>query len=274
MKKAASTTIAVAGLALSLGLASCGGDYDNALFGVIRDALEHPDSCSTEPNPQQPTLEQSLIAWWPFDSNNFGWDATGNGHDGNIVGTCRPTKGIKGSALLNDSYYGGLDIADDDAFKLTGSFSLSAWLRVDQLNSAHSLVFFRGDSRPGMDAYFVTVYPDKSLRFYIQDKANNAAMVKATIPLEKFVHCTAIFDAEAQSILLYVNGTLVNSTHTSLTPIDDLDQSQLPGIGIGHHAYRKGNDYSFTGALDEVRIYSRALTTEEVSTLYRSDLSK
>jgi len=44
-----------------------------------------------------------------------------------------------------------------------------------------------------------------------------------------------------------------------------LVSTEGPGIGIGHHAMRTGNDYGFIGTIDEVRLYRRALSATEIS---------
>jgi hypothetical protein len=63
---------------------------------------------------------------------------------------------------------------------------------------------------------------------------------------------------------LYIDGALVADTTTNIRPIAALSAADGPGLGIGHHAYRDANDYVFKGAIDEAKLYNRALTAQEI----------
>jgi hypothetical protein len=44
-----------------------------------------------------------------------------------------------------------------------------------------------------------------------------------------------------------------------------LSAADGPGLGIGNHAFRAGNDYVFKGAIDEAKLYDRALAPQEIA---------
>lgn len=58
----------------------------------------------------------------------------------------------------------------------------------------------------------------------------------------------------------YVNGTSVLSTNTVISEITTTAQ-----MNFGYSSY--WNDFHYEGLLDEVRIYDRALNSEEIATL-------
>jgi hypothetical protein len=68
---------------------------------------------------------------------------------------------------------------------------------------------------------------------------------------------------------LYINGILSAQKKTELRPIAVLDKDASPALGIGNAG---GKYYSmpFNGAIDEVRIYNRALTEAEIDARMRN----
>jgi hypothetical protein len=224
---------------------------------------------------QDGTVNNGLVAYWPFDeeSGTAVLDQSGNGHNGTMVGYAQRTAGVSGNALLNMGRNGGVDVPDDSAFALTKSLTLSLWLRVDTWIEGQMLVFFRGDSRPGYDPYVLAVdYPSKTIRFQVQDNASvpnggNYDTVRAPVDSGTWVLVTGVFDTkcDTKTLALYVNGKRVSQKTTTVSPFAALDANQGPGVGIGHHAMRSSNDYGFAGAVDEVRLYSRALSATEIA---------
>jgi hypothetical protein len=253
----------VAGLML---LASCGSGNAPFSVGQMNGTNANQTGCI-------PLPDQNLVAYWPIDelSGTAVLDNSGNGHDGVMTGNAQRTRGVSGNALLNKGRNSGIDVPDNSAFELTNGFTLSMWVRIDGWISGQGLVFFRGDSRPGYDPYLLAVdYPGKTLRFQIQDNATSRAggnvdSVKAPVDSGVWFQVTAVFDTknDIKTLALFIDGKLIEQKVTAIAPFAQLDVTQRPGLGIGHHAMRGSNDYGFLGAVDEVKIYSTALSPVE-----------
>jgi hypothetical protein len=65
---------------------------------------------------------------------------------------------------------------------------------------------------------------------------------------------------------VYVNGVLDNSTSTAVGPI----QSTSSNVNIGRRSY-PGAESPFNGLIDEVRIYNKALSQDEILWLYTNN---
>ena len=76
-------------------------------------------------------------------------------------------------------------------------------------------------------------------------------------------HVVATIDFELQTVQIYVDGTLTSSTAMNMSANGD-NGSQLQ---VGMNPWTAFGDY-FTGEIDEVQIYSRALTDAEVKTVF------
>lgn len=168
----------------------------------------------------------------------------------------------------------GISVLDDNSLKLTQSMTIEAWIKIQGLNLGHSLVVFRGDDRPGLDPYFLSVEPDGKGMFLISDQQDTTATLKTkqALPQNRWLHLAATLNHTTGRMVLYVNGAWNNALTTSIRPFADLSQADEPGLGIGHHPFREGegNEYSFIGVIDEVRILNKALSSTAVKTRYNA----
>jgi hypothetical protein len=64
-------------------------------------------------------------------------------------------------------------------------------------------------------------------------------------------HVAGTLENATGTMTLYVNGTVVNQTTTTIRPFGDLDRNSHPGIGIGN--LKDGAGQGFDGLIDEVR---------------------
>ncbi len=69
-----------------------------------------------------------------------------------------------------------------------------------------------------------------------------------------------VYNATAQTLDIYVNGVLDNGVLSGTVPAALVNSVQHVNIG------RRTGGYYFQGIIDEVRIYSRALSAAEIET--------
>jgi len=98
-----------------------------------------------------------------------------------------------------------------------------------------------------------------------------------SVRLHRLRSCVvATYDQPSGAMRLYENGMLTseNLYNSTLTPVVPLDPAYHPGVGIGtNNSFPDSSvNYGFNGAIDDVRIYNRALTASEVQALYRQGL--
>ncbi|WP_330175447.1 LamG domain-containing protein [Streptomyces sp. NBC_01498] len=75
-------------------------------------------------------------------------------------------------------------------------------------------------------------------------------------------HLAVVYDAFANEIRLYVNGSLADSAHGA----DDTLWSATGGLQVGRSALGGGSEY-FAGAIDEVRVYGGAVDSTTIQQL-------
>src|SRR5471030_785867 len=76
-------------------------------------------------------LNEGLVAYYPF--NGDANDATGNGHDGTIIGTALTTNrfGTPNSAFYFPGNGGRISVPTSDSLNLLNGYTLSAWINFE-----------------------------------------------------------------------------------------------------------------------------------------------
>ena len=217
-------------------------------------------SCVTPPS--------GLVGWWKGDGNTLDSVLGNNGVAQNIT----YTNGVVGQAFACDpnnfpyGTYTGIQIPDQPAYVLTNSLSIEGWIRP---RGDGYCIFWRGDNRPGLDPYVLSMQGNNNLRFYIEDESGNSAFVGTNINYNQWYHVAATWDGESGIMKLYINGQLASQTVTAVRPFGDLIPEDSPGVGIGNLNDGE-NNFPFTGDIDEISLYNRALTTAEIQSIYNA----
>ena len=203
--------------------------------------------------------QNGLVGWW--SGNGDATDSSGNGHNGTIQGEGFTT-GLYGQAFASDSNQ-RVFIPDSAGFQLTGSLTIAAWINM---TSPSYIILQRGDERPGLDPWQLSGNGQGAMGINIEDASDNAAYAYATIPLNQWVQVTGTLDASTGDLRFYIDGVLASELFTSIRPFANLDPTQNPGVGLGNNPQSDIN-FPFVGSIDEVLLYNRALSPEEVASL-------
>ena len=87
------------------------------------------------------------------------------------------------------------------------------------------------------------------------------------VPPDRWTHVAAVFDFEKDSIELYVDGTSRQKTDSA--GFEDSRVADTPAFCGAIGSEEGGSEKFFGGLIDDVRIYDRALTGDEVKELYK-----
>jgi hypothetical protein len=192
-------------------------------------------------------------------------DSSGNGLHGTPVNGPIYRKMNDSMALQFDGT-NRIFVADAPEFQISGSLSLEAMIRLDTYTNANrtkQLIFFRGDSRGGLDPFQLDIRADGRLRFIVTDSDNRSAAVSSpdVVPLNELLHVAGTLDDATGVMKLFINGELVDALNTDRRPFAMLDPDRNPGIGIGSR--QDGGDDFFHGLIGNVRIHNSAIAIPE-----------
>jgi hypothetical protein len=219
------------------------------------------------------TLNRGLVAYYPFDGNAN--DASGNGHDATLMNSPSFVNGVKGPAVyLRGSGEFGTDgqYVQLPAMRLADypAFTISVWAKLDGVTAGDwaSLISLGTETcgppntgRPHID-YCGDCSPSKQLSF-------GAGGPGTVVPMpndcwQNWAHYALVCD---DGVLTgFVNGRVV-ATRTGVT----VAQTGTDG-GLGITRWNTagcpyGVSTRFVGAVSDLRIYNRALSSDEITQL-------
>jgi hypothetical protein len=216
-----------------------------------------------------PVITNGLVAHYAFENNLT--DSVG-GSTGIGFGAISYEAGVDGQALnldngpTNDVFYVN-EYAQLQTLTLGSEFTVSHWVRLDSNAYAHSGASFsagRQDTAPGWLRVGVTtgLEVDVSLS---QPPSSSGGVGSVDIGDGEFHHVAAT--VQGSQISLFVDGSLVGTDSTS-GPFSLGNVETFVGFHQWEVSYGQFSSSRFDGAIDDLRIYDRALSPTEVSTLY------
>lgn len=244
------------------------GNYTLSASNLLGAVISSNAVLQILPLPTCLKLASGMVGWWKGDFSAVDVVATNNG----ILSNVGYTSGIDGGAFSFDpenySYgtYTGVKIADQSAYVLTNSLTIEGWVRP---RGNSYMIFFRGDSGPGLDPYSISMQANSNVVFSITDSGGNGASVVTSLAYNQWTHLAATLDGAAGTLNFYTNGVLAAQTFTSVRPIGALTGSS-PGVGIGN-LNDGGNNFPFLGDIDEIALYNRALSAAEIQSIYTAN---
>ena len=234
---------------------------------------DQPNSDNTNyTNPADGKIPTSgLVGEWIFENNIF--DTSGHGNNGINCGiTFEEGKigraaNFNGSGLIRIPYSPTLDFP-------TTSFSISLWVKTTA-SYAGWIVEHRRNNDGCYAGYSIEGYGNSGklvgrLRVCgpATDTAANFDAVTNPVNDGAWHHIVFVVDRGNNTSKIYQDNVLVN--HTDITALGSITQSSI-GIDLGYTSSPNTSSDSFVGQLDRVRIYNRALSSDEVNLLYNEN---
>lgn len=231
-------------------------------------------------DPPPSWLTYGLIGYWPLNGNAN--DASGNGNNGMAIGASLSTDRY-GNSNMSYSFDGAsfIQIPNDSIlnFGIT-DYSLSTWVMKIGNDQYQSIISKRSFSISGSASYsagwtlnflqnyprFQSGYGSINGNWITNGDINYGSALSNPISNNNWHHLVAVFNPSNVALRLYIDGLLVETKTTSGNLINVDNTSDLffgvcePGRTLG---VSDGAEF-FTGKLDDIRIYNRALSATEV----------
>lgn len=205
-----------------------------------------------------------LVAHWKFDENER--DSSGNDHHGTPSASLQYVEGKLGNAAVFNGSSQYVTTRDSErwlSFGGTQSFSIEAWINPRSGGNGGTVVGKFNGSVIG--EYILQVLPDGIVRFHREISPFGINSTQ-NIPFDEFTHVVVTYNGADMNI--YINGKL-DSTQARGAQATDTATPVLIGA-----RWRNGSPEDFfDGAIDNVKLYNRALTPEEVEYFYTPDTS-
>lgn len=199
-----------------------------------------------------------LVAYYPFEGNGRVFEgASGNGHDGLLLSADR-AGGRFGEGIRFPSTTSHAVVRLSEDLTIKGDLTVSAWIRPESsdVHGENRLIF--------TDQFNLDLLHGRGrLDLFSGGKWHGTSAAKPSLKLGVWHHIVGTFTTDGNIGVFYTNGALVNTVKTP-GPLNVI----APSLRLGYTGLN-----AMVGGLDEVRIYNRALSEDEVQMLYRLDPS-
>jgi hypothetical protein len=211
-------------------------------------------------------LYQGLVAYYPFNGNAN--DASGNGNNGT---TNDVNYGINqfnvpnGAIQFNGGSTSAVTVTPSASLNLYQSFTLSGWMFTTYLNPTDNglgLIAKGGNSVAGTQ-WMARWMNTGQIELWLGNGNNWSEFLSASTYNEGTWQAFLMSFNETNGLVsLYINGSLDTNYTTSMTSFSNPSAPLILG-----NQYESDVD-AFIGYLDDVRIYNRVLSANEVSQLF------
>ena len=225
-----------------------------------------------------------LVGWWPFNGNAN--DESGNGNNGTVVGAVLTNNrfGQSNNAYsFNANYLGHYSGADYIRCINTGplgstSRTFSFWVKTDSasISAGNNTVLSYGKNNVGGIAQqYRIVFGGVGCNSGILVHNYSGSRECQYLPLNSWDFFTVVYDSllgqNFTAVKIYLNSNLLTSYCTDIIGSTMNTGNQNPLTFGRYHDLNWTPDAGwFKGVLDDIGVWNRALTQQEITALYNS----
>ena len=154
-------------------------------------------------------------------------------------------------------------VPKNDAFKLTGSFTIEAWVYLNNLvNNEFPILSLSDSVRDGNVLYALKINKDYKIEMQLAANADQSA---DAIPTDSWTHIAVSVDRQANNkVSFYINGKLSSQSNLSFPTYNNTTDLIFGSIGDPLLKTVSDNNYFFSGKMDEIRIWKVALNESTI----------
>jgi len=217
--------------------------------------------CSTDPVCAT-AVPSDYISYWKFEGNSD--DETG-ANNGTIIGSPQFVPGQQGQGIEFDGTGDYINAGSDSSLSLSSDFAISLWLNGAMAQG--DVILSKGSYNYLLYLYYRT--DSQRFNFYVSMSGTDIDTWTTFAPsADTWYHLVFVYNDSTKTAKGYINGnedTLLNTPTGSGTVT-----TNAINMRIGDHATYEGY---WDGIIDEVMIFDRALTSQEIQDIYNAQKS-
>jgi hypothetical protein len=223
-------------------------------------------------------MTDGLVGMWSFDGPDIDWTTNtaydrspAGGNDGTITGAT-PAIGKKGQALNFNGSGNYVNIGSTGILGGVTDFSIAAWVRLGVVTQDQA-IYWKAEDSFSQNGDYALFFDDVEINsgntdvfnflFYDGGVYYRAYTTTGFATTGEWYYVVGIAES-GQSLKIYVNG--VDETDDASPVWNGTLDAVLRDEAIGNASDGSGRDMS--GIIDEVRVYNRALSSDEILRLY------
>jgi hypothetical protein len=218
-----------------------------------------------------------LIGWWPFNGNAN--DESGNGNHGTVNGATLTNDrfGNSNMAYSFDGMNDNIEIIDNPSFSffLNSSYSVNIWFNLISLGSTQAFIGQGdGDGLNQNRFWRISFYSNNNISNHIRGNLSDPFDTKNMHPWLSINqwHMISMVRNYNNDLKMYLDGGLID-TDIDITGVSSpFTQQRNILLGAFFNSYPNILMQYLNGSLDDIGIWSRALTQCEIQDLYQVQL--
>ena len=219
------------------------------------------------------SLTSGLVGYWTFDNKDLAWtsatagtalDRSGSGNTGtltNMSRTASPVIGKLGQALKFNGTNQYVDAGTGSSLN-PSAVTVSAWIKPSAFPYAYNPIYSKRNANSAY--YLIAVRSTGKLALYTLTGTNTDVSYDATgiftLNTGRWYHVVLTYSSST-GLTGYVNGVLDKNVAAN-------GNALVSNSGAANIGYDTQTGTFFSGSIDDVRIYNRALSAAEVTQLY------
>ncbi|PIN91505.1 hypothetical protein COU57_00290 [Candidatus Pacearchaeota archaeon CG10_big_fil_rev_8_21_14_0_10_32_14] len=217
-----------------------------------------------------PDINSNLIGWWKFE-NNFD-DSSGNGYNGIAVSNPTFDSGLIGQTGKFDGLNDYVKVNSIPDLKYEGGdLTISLWMKPDTTETDGSYLISKPWNSNGQYNYRI-YYQNNKILFYVGGATGYINYSSPFNASDEWHHVVAKINS-SKAVEIYVDGVRnfydIHNINSWIPLSGDQNLPLTFGTVYPYAAGWGGNlNYSFNGSIDEIRIYKRDLSSDEITDLY------
>ena len=199
-----------------------------------------------------------LLGYWAFDegTGTTAIDSSGSGNNGVLFNSPAFIAGRMGNALSFNGVNQYVQVSSTSGLNLSNAITLAAWINPSDV-TAYRTIVVKGAA--GLRGYGMNLI-NGNLNFIKVNGTDVASSV--AISAGVWQHVAITWNAVTGEVKFYKDGALAQTVIDGFVPSTSLDTDNLlVGLWLGGGSY-------FAGAMDELRVYSSALSAADILALY------
>jgi len=224
------------------------------------------------PTTRGATSPGTLEAHWKLDETRgrVAFDSSGHGLNGRFSTEPKSIAGVIGRSVTLDGSKDYIDFGRSTAFRLVGSMTITAWIKPSSFPIDDAAIVSQLHGGFGYQLDTTVDQGPRTIGFKLTNACGDLMARYGVTPLavHAWYHVAGVYDAEERTLDVYLNGNLDNGFLVG--SVTGTQHSSRSAVYVGKRSDLEG--YKFAGSIEDVRIYSFALTNTEIAAVMRGEV--
>jgi hypothetical protein len=210
--------------------------------------------------------DPSLVGWWKLDetSGSIAADSSSYGNNGTLVGNPKWVTGNIGGALELDGNGDYVNCGHSPLFQIQDQITLACWIKVASFTTNWSTIISKGDN-----SYRLSRSSETGNAIHMGLNGTSTAGYqwfdgRITVTDNQWHHVAGVYDGSHG--IIYIDGV----EDVTYPATGQLNASNFD-VYIGENSEAPGR--FLKGLVDDVRIYNRAITQDEIQDVMKGELT-